>query len=184
MNKYIKNGEVKFRNEIVVKIKKTIKDKDGNDKEITLNVLNPSEELLLENGWNLCIAQEPNELVQTLQNKKKEIISYDQSNAVNTFYINDVAVWLDKTTRSGLMLRFQSEKAFGDYHTTLWYNDQEFTLVLDEAIQMLYALEKYASKCYDNTQKHLSEINKLTTIEDINNYDYTIGYPEQLIFSN
>lgn len=47
---------------------------------------------------------------------------------------------------------------------------------------MLYAIEIYASACYDNTQYHLSEVSKLETIEEIDAYDYTSGYPEKLQF--
>jgi hypothetical protein len=48
---------------------------------------------------------------------------------------------------------------------------------------MLNAIEVYASKCYDQTQYHLSEVNKLTSIEEIRNYDYKVGYPEKLQFN-
>lgn len=47
---------------------------------------------------------------------------------------------------------------------------------------MLHAIEKYACKCYDNTQMHIGVVNNLTTIEDIKNYDYRTGYPEKLRF--
>lgn len=91
-------------------------------------------------------------------------------------------VWLDKVTRSGLMLRFNSELAMKKENTTLWYNGVSFTLPLNTAIQMLYALEVYASECYDNTQAHLANVSVLETIEEINEYDYTTGYPEKLRF--
>lgn len=58
----------------------------------------------------------------------------------------------------------------------------QFPLELNNAIQMLYALEIYASQCYDNTQWHLANINTLTTIEELEAYDYTSGYPEKLRF--
>jgi hypothetical protein len=47
---------------------------------------------------------------------------------------------------------------------------------------MLYTIEIYASKCYDNTQKHLAEIQKIETLEELKNYDYKSGYPEYLRF--
>ena len=47
---------------------------------------------------------------------------------------------------------------------------------------MLYLIEAYASQCYDNTQKHLSNISKLETLEEVKNYDYKIGYPQPLQF--
>ena len=80
------------------------------------------------------------------------------------------------------MLRFQAEQASVKTETTLWYNDMEFTLSLSEAIDMLYALEVYASACYDNTQRHISNVNKLENIDEIKDYDYKLGYPEKLKF--
>jgi hypothetical protein len=47
---------------------------------------------------------------------------------------------------------------------------------------MLYTIEIYASQCYDNTQKHLAEVDKLEVIDEINNYNYRTGYPEKLKF--
>lgn len=112
-----------------------------------------------------------------------EVINlYDQSPAVNEFTINGVSVWLDKNTRNGLKLRFETELAFGKTETTLWYNKQSFKLPLEKAVQMLYAIELYASECYDVTQKHLSNIDSLETLEDILNYDYRAGYPAKLNF--
>ena len=58
----------------------------------------------------------------------------------------------------------------------------EFPLEVSVAMQMLYAIEVYASACYDNTQKHISEVSKLETKEEIDNYDYTVSYPEKLRF--
>jgi hypothetical protein len=49
-------------------------------------------------------------------------------------------------------------------------------------VQMLYALEVYASACYDNTQRHLAAVDSLSTIEEIQSYDYTTGYPDKLKF--
>ena len=47
---------------------------------------------------------------------------------------------------------------------------------------MLYSIELYASACYDNTQKHKANIDKLETIEDVEAYDFTTDYPEYLNF--
>lgn len=58
----------------------------------------------------------------------------------------------------------------------------QFPLKLDVATQMLYSIEIYASACYDNTQQHLANINALTTIDEVENYDHTSNYPEKLKF--
>lgn len=36
MKRYIKDGQIKTRNQIVIKGQRTIKDKEGNDKKVTL----------------------------------------------------------------------------------------------------------------------------------------------------
>lgn len=121
--------------------------------------------------------------INHLINKLSNIINrYDSSKFINEFYVNDSSIWLDKATRAGLLLRFQSEQAQGITDTTLWYDGQQFPLKVDQAIQMLYAIELYASACYDNTQRHLAAIQALQTIEEIEAYDYTTGYPEKLRF--
>ena len=47
---------------------------------------------------------------------------------------------------------------------------------------MLLAIELYASACYDNTQAHVANVKSLENIEDVQNYDYRVGYPEKLRF--
>jgi len=48
---------------------------------------------------------------------------------------------------------------------------------------MLSSLEIYALECYNQTATHKAAVEALTTAEEINNYDYTTGYPEKLTFS-
>jgi hypothetical protein len=80
------------------------------------------------------------------------------------------------------MLRFQAESKLGLTETSLWYNNVEFKLPTDIATQMLYALEVYASKCYDNTQYHIAEVSKITDIDKLYAYNYKTGYPSPLKF--
>lgn len=185
MKRYIKDGIIKTRNQIVIKGQRTIKNKDGNDKVINTNTFNPTEEMILADGWDTYVTPELTSeqiLFNTKKDKKNDIERYDSSIEVNEFYIQGMPVWLDKSTRAGLMLRFNSELALKKETTTLWYEGNSFTLSLNTAMHMLYALEVYASECYDNTQLHLANVEKLETIEEIKEYDYTVGYPEKLHF--
>ena len=175
--KYIKNIN---NNTIIKEAKHIIVHKNGKQ------IINPSRELLLEDGWkeyNPTI-YEPEE--ESISVKKKtlieEIITYDSSDEVNVFYINGLPVWLDKNTRAGLKLRFEAEIAKGKTVTTLWHENMEFPLLLNLATQMLYDIEVYASDCYDNTQRHIAEVNRLEDIQAIEGYDYTTGYPDKLTF--
>lgn len=113
--------------------------------------------------------------------KHNEIIEYDSSSEVNSFIFKGVEMWLDKDTRNGLIMRLNAEKAAGRVETTLWFKTMSFTLGIDEGLQLLGALELYASACFDNTSNHLAELEKLSDVEDIFNYDYKSGYPEKLV---
>lgn len=110
------------------------------------------------------------------------ILNYDSSSSVNEFYLGETPLWLDKATRVGLKLRFDYEIANGQTTTTLWQNGVPYPLELTSAIQMLGAIELYASQCYDRTQMHLAAIKLLNTEENLLNYDYKSGYPEKLRF--
>lgn len=177
---------VKARRTIILNRIESIEDTEtGEIKEVEVQTFNPTDEMLFADGWELYIASEPTEqeiLNRTKREKINEINHYDSSDEVNIFYIQGLPVWLDKATRAGLKLRFEAELAMKEENTTLWYGNQSFTLQLNMAIQMLYAIEVYASKCYDNTQKHLANVEKLETLEEIIEYDYHIGYPEKLNF--
>ena len=173
MNKlYTKGDLIKSRNQIVIEI---------DDKQI----INPTHEMLINDGWVEYVYIQPTEediFEQNKQNLYNNILNYDSSEFVNVFYIGEMPMWLDKNTRAGLLLRFQAEKASGLENTTLWYNGMQFPLGVDLAIQMLFAIELYASACYDNTQRHIGNINNLTTQQEIEEYDYKVGYPEKLHF--
>ena len=196
MKRYIKDGIIKHRNQIVIR-------KDGRQ------YINPTEEMILADGWVEHVAptietpidnEEGDYLLQsTIEHPVPEVSDkaayvrarhklrntigkYDTSKEVNIFYMQGMPIWLDKATRAGLMLRFQAEQAMGKETTSLWYGSEMFSLPLATAMQMLLAIEIYASECYDNTQRHLAEINKLATKEEIEAYDYRSGYPDKLEF--
>lgn len=171
MKLYIKDNIVRPQNKIIV-----IKDE--------FQYINPSEELILEDGWmEYEIKYTDEELLDRAKSKKiQEILDYDTSSNVNCFYMSDTEIWLDKETRTGLKLRFEAETNIGMVETSLWYNNIRFTLPTDSAVQMLYLLEIYASQCYDNTQFHIKSVSELTNVDDIENYDYTTGYPNKLKF--
>lgn len=177
--------ERKLRKSIIV----TWVDEDGKEWQ-SFNY--PKEEQLIAAGWTKCVVPEvpEEELLKRAKHRKKiEIQRYDKSSDVNEFFVRGVSLWLSKEDRTGLKLRFESELAMGKTTTTLWGNGVQFPLALVNedgsvglAFQMLYALEMYASACYDNTQLHLSIVDKLETIEEVESYDFKVGYPEKLNF--
>lgn len=122
-----------------------------------------------------------------LELAKKRVIrsieDYDSSDNVNSFYLNGVKVWLNKDTRVGLMNSLTIEKNAGKEQSTLWFNSICITINCDAAIQMLSALELYALNCYNVTAEHKVAVEELTSLADVEEYDYTSGYPQKLTFT-
>ena len=114
------------------------------------------------------------------QLKIAEIDAYDKSSAVNGFVLNGAVVWLDKATRVGLMNSTSITKAMGQPTTTLWLGESKMEVPCDTAIQLLSALEMYALECFNVTAAHKVAVSELTTIEEVEKYDITAGYPAQL----
>ncbi len=115
--------------------------------------------------------------------KITEITAYDTSDKVNGFLLNGLLVWLDKATRVGLMNSTTIAKAAGQETTTLWLKGIKLVVDCDKAIQLLSALEMYALKCFNVTASHKAAVNELTTIEEVEVYDYKTGYPKMLEMS-
>lgn len=124
---------------------------------------------------------------KTLEEAKEiclnEIEEYDVSPSVNGFILNGMLVWLDKATRVGLMNSTTIAKAAGQQTTTLWLGGIKLVVDCDKAIQLLSALEMYALECFNITASHKAAVSELTTIEEVEAYDYKAGYPKMLEMS-
>lgn len=112
-----------------------------------------------------------------------EVKKYDKSKKVNSFILNGVEAWIDRETRVSLMNSTNILKNAGQETVTLWLNNIPYILSCDLLIQLLNNLEIYALQCYNTTEQHKANINNLTSIEEIQNYDYKLNYPEKLIFN-
>ena len=122
-------------------------------------------------------------LKQAKVDKIAEIAAYDTSSSVNGFMLNGLLVWLDKATRVGLMNSTTIAKASGQETTTLWLGGMKLVVDCDKAIQLLSALEMYALECFNVTASHKQAVSELTTIEEVEAYDYKSGYPKMLEMS-
>ena len=117
------------------------------------------------------------------QHKINDIIKYDYSPQANGFYLNDELVWLSKDMRVGLVNSTTIEKNAGIQETTLWFEGHSLVIGVDTVLEILAALEIYAKQCYNRTQEHIAEVNGLEDVKDVDDYDYTVGYPEKLHFN-
>ena len=149
-------------------------------------VCNPTEDMLRQAGYEEYQEPVPTEvekLEQAKVDKIAEIAAYDTSSSVNGFVLNGLIVWLDKATRVGLMNSTTIAKASGQETTTLWLGGMKLVVDCDKAIQLLSALEMYALECFNVTASHKQAVSELTTIEEVEAYDYKAGYPKMLEMS-
>lgn len=112
MKQYIKNGEIKSRSNIVLRVTKEI-----NGKEYKLQVVGPSEEMLAEHGWlpytppvvepkksRMQIVQE---LVVKQYNERTDISNEEALDYMAIIYPWDY--YLDKVLTAGMMVTYEDK---------------------------------------------------------------------------
>ena len=121
---------------------------------------------------------------KTLEEAKEmllaEIDAYDKSPAVNAFYLNGEQHWLDFNLRDRVFDGNERIAYKGREETSLWLDGKCFVMPIAVAQDLICTIEVYAKDCYNVTATHQAEVNKLTTIEEVEAYNYKTGYPEKL----
>lgn len=143
----------------------------------------PTEQQLAEWGFEPYVPPVPERTLEVAKSEKiAEITAYDTSDAVNSFTLDGDVRWISRDDRISTMNSTTILKNAGVETTTQWFDGQKYTLPCDTLIQMLQALEIYALACYNVTEEHKAAVNALTTIEEVDAYEYTTGYPQRLSF--
>ena len=110
----------------------------------------------------------------------EKITEWDTSEAVNSFVLDGMAVWIDKDTRMGLRQNIADKVTLGEQHISMWLQGRAITLPCAEAERLMCGLENYAYECYCVTARHKAEVNALNTEEEVLAYDYMNGYPDKI----
>lgn len=168
MKRYIKDGQIIIAGTAI---------DDGN-----FTYLNPTAKRYADLGWKEYTETPTLSVADMKANKLEAIAEYDVSSAVNSFYLYGESMWLDKATRVGLVNAVNASIALGKSEVELGLGAKSYTIDCQAALQMLYTLEDYALKCYNRTLAHRNAISAMESIEQIENYDHTSGYPEKPIF--
>lgn len=145
----------------------------------------PTMEQLTEWGFEEYVEPVPTQeelLARAKADKIAELEAYDDSDAVNSFSVNGESMWVPADKRAVLRISIEAYKALGAENITKVWEGQEYTFSTSDWDTMLNQVEVYASECFNQTQRHLAAINALDTIEAVNEYDFTQGYPEKLAF--
>ena len=144
-----------------------------------------SEEQLEEWGFVEVIipAPTPEELLEKAKMEKFSALeSYDSSDAVNGFVVGGKEMWVPADKRAILRISIEAYKGIGAETITKVWEGQEYTFSTTDWYNMLNQVEVYASECFNQTQRHKDAIIALDSIEAVENYDFTDGYPEKPVF--
>lgn len=142
----------------------------------------PTPEQLEEWGFEEYIpptppSPDPVEVART--EKLTELEQYDSSDNVNSFELNGVDMWILPADRTNYMITLEGAKRLG-IQTISFLGA---SIPVDTAMDILDAVNVYAMQCVGVTDTHKVNINDLTTVEEIEAYDFTVGYPEKLVFN-
>lgn len=149
-------------------------------------VCNPTEDMLIKAGYEEYYEPEPSEAEKlniAKQNKLYEIEQYDNSPSVNFFTLNGKERWLKNDLRRSLSYSTNILKEDGEKTVDIWFDTECETMDIDNALYMLKTLEVYAKQTNNVTHQHKAEVMALTSIEEVEAYDITKGYPAKLVFS-
>ena len=144
----------------------------------------PSEQRLTEWGFEEYIEPTPTTeelLARAKADKIAELEAYD-ANEVNSFSVNGKDMWLDHDVRQQLRISLDALSQAGRETVTKWIDGPAYAFPTAVWFQMLTAVEVYASDALNVTEGHRAAIESLLTVEEVENYDFTTGYPSKLVF--
>lgn len=124
---------------------------------------------------------------KTLESAKNQmyskIDSYDNSDAVNQFTVNDeLTGWFTPTERANYKTSVDAAKLLGVDTLQFYMGNVLLNINTTDAETMLAQIQLYADRCFIVTKQHKAAVEALTTMEDVEAYDYTKGYPDKLSF--
>ena len=117
------------------------------------------------------------------QRKLDEITAYNTSDNVDAFLLDGEKHWLTRDERAMAKLSTEARQRLGHYTTEQCLGGKFYTIPCDTLLTMLARLEDYALSCYNFAIRQQAEVNALNTVEEVEAYDITQGYPEMLSFT-
>lgn len=181
MKKYVKTID---GNTVIKNIQEIVIRKDG---RVTYN---PTEDMVLADGWVEYIAPEPKPIPERVlverakRVKLDELHKFDESSEVNDCIIvyqgQELHYWADKHERGSLGSAVRDCMVLGrtEYRLDLRELGVSLNIPCEKLLQMLAVLEVYAIDCYNKTTDHEFAIKSLATRDEIEAYDFRVGYPD------
>ena len=121
-------------------------------------------------------------LAMAKSRKQNDITEYDNSANVNSFIIGGEPMWLNFDQRSRLKASLEAIEADGGTEMTKSFGGKSYTFTTQQWHYMINTVENYASACQTVTEEHRDAVQALESVEDVEAYDYTTGYPAKINF--
>jgi hypothetical protein len=131
-------------------------------------------------GLGLMEPEPARTLEQAVAGKIAEIDAYDNSEAVNSFLIGETPCWITSAERSTYNTSITAAEQLGETEIELPLAGNIIPLPVQTAKMMLAMIQRYADKAAIVTAKHKAAVMSLETIEAVDSYDYTAGYPDKV----
>lgn len=133
-----------------------------------------------EEVFNMALHPQQERTLEQARIEKIDLIQqYDQSTNVNAFIYQGNEYWFPKEDRIGLYRRYSSEQT---ENVSMWLGNNKIIVPIEQALEFLDTLEQYAGECYDTTHEHIAFVSQSDSIEAIDAFDETAGYPEKIEF--
>lgn len=144
-------------------------------------VINPTHDQLIAAGWEEYTPIEtPTDINMTKAAKIAEIEAYSDSDAVNSLTFNGIKTWLTPNVRANYLVSLDAAELLGETDITFVVEGVQASLPIKQVRLLLAKIQRYADTCYIVTEGHKRAVRALQTVEEVESYDYTKGYPEKL----
>lgn len=114
--------------------------------------------------------------------KLVQLAGYDNSTSVNGFYVGESLTWIDRDTRNTYKASIEAAELLGETSIIVPILGMILNIPIDKGKIALAKIQRYADACAIVTATHKMAISQLTSEEEIMGYDFTLGYPEKLVF--
>ena len=153
------------------------------DEQVAFHVENPTASV--KEVWDMQLTPVP---ARTLEQAKAEMIQkideYDSSSNVNGFKINgQEAGWLTPDERSNYRSSIDAAKILRIGTLSFFIGDNLLEVTPEQGEYMLAQIQLYADQCFIITKEHKITVENLDSIEAVDAFQYTEGYPEKVDFT-
>ena len=125
-------------------------------------------------------SEPPTDIDMAKAAKIAQIAAYSDSDAVNSLTFNGLKTWLKPNVRANYLVSLDAAELLGETDITFVVEGVQASLPIKQVRLLLAKIQRYADACFIVTERHKIAVKALQTVEEVESYDYTKGYPEKL----